>query len=191
MIKINKDSKSLSKPYDLGNGYVMSSISSQGKIISLNTAHKKHGVIKLVLLKRFPENKWYDPSFVRSYRNSFLSDKTAEKGYGLDFSRAGEKINLCSLAIHDETNSLSSQTSLDQTSITLSIFTVPESNLLIQKYSIKNQKTSCQEFEANLNGLWGIIRASYAQKLKMVLLHFLKPITFTKKSMTIHLCLMS
>ncbi|MED7787460.1 glycoside hydrolase family 125 protein [Francisella sp. 19X1-34] len=163
MGKINKNSESLTKPYDLGNGYIMSSISPQGKIISLNTTHNKHGIVKLAPLQRFPEGKWYDPSFVRSYRNSFLSNKTAEKGYGLDFNRSNERINLSDLVIYDQTNSLFSQTSLNQISISLSIFTVPKSNLLIQKYSIKNQDTACQLISVSLNGLWGIIRASYAQ----------------------------
>ena len=141
----------------------MSSISSCGRIVTINTTHNEHGIIKLAPLQRFPQDKWYDPSFVRSYRNSFLEQSTIDNAYGLDFSVAGERVNFDTLDIRYQTNTLVSQNNLQDMSVERLVFTLPKSNTLVQKYSLKNISNKNLTLETSLNGLWGIIRASYAQ----------------------------
>ncbi len=154
------------KPYDIGNTIVSASVSETGKIITLNTAHKKHGFIKLAPVKSFSNSNWYNPEEVRLYRNSFLSDVTASKGYGLDFSNHGKNFPSAENDVTNlrfESNILYSEFVSNKFIFKKHIFTPIDENCVIQLYELQNLTEAQIRLEFKVAGYFGIIRASYGQ----------------------------
>ena len=164
---MNKDNKNqfLFKPFDIGNGILSASISSNGKIISVNSAHKKHGYIKLTPVKPFSNNNWYNPEKVRVYRNSFLSKETEEKGYSLlfDFEKKNLPVNEHPICFIEKTNTVFIKKIYDEFVINKIIFIPPEKNFLIYLHEIKNISSKEISLPFTVIGNYGITRASYGQ----------------------------
>ncbi|OCA87874.1 hypothetical protein A8F94_08530 [Bacillus sp. FJAT-27225] len=72
--------RSNQKPIDIGNGAMSASVTPDGRICSINRPHQKHGYITLTSMEQFPNDKWYDPSFVRNYRKELA---VGTSGFGL------------------------------------------------------------------------------------------------------------
>jgi uncharacterized protein len=65
------------KPIDLGIERMSASINQDGLINSINTFHSTHGFITLTTMEQFPNDKWYESNYVRTYRKQMV-----EKGAG-------------------------------------------------------------------------------------------------------------
>jgi hypothetical protein len=62
------------KPLDVGCGTISASIGPDGKFYSINRFHPKHGFVSLISLEPFPNDKWYDSEFVRTYRKRIAGE---------------------------------------------------------------------------------------------------------------------
>lgn len=123
---VNNMTSSLPKPYDIGNTILAASVSQCGRIISVNRAHHSHGYIKLTPVEPFDNAHWYDPEIVREYRNSFLSDETQEKGYGISFSGLPTTSGFGELRFAGNENILFQEYCSDGVAITRSFFIPPQ-----------------------------------------------------------------
>jgi uncharacterized protein len=68
------------KPLDFGNGSLSASVKADGRICAINRPHRKHGFITLTSMEQFPNDKWYDPAFVRRYRKQLAESSI---GFGV------------------------------------------------------------------------------------------------------------
>ncbi|PTL39107.1 glycoside hydrolase family 125 protein [Alkalicoccus saliphilus] len=71
------------KPLDFGSGSLSASLGEDGKFKSVNYKNEDYGYITMSLLDQFPNDKWYDSSFVREYRKGIAGNA----GFGLHYTR--------------------------------------------------------------------------------------------------------
>jgi uncharacterized protein len=155
----------MKKPFDIGNSIVSASVAEDGKILTVNRGHKEHGFIKLAPIQSFANENWYEPEKVREYRNSFLSDETAEKGIGLIFDFEIDQKPTMELPLHykGETNILYKKLCFGKLELNNYLFVPPKENILISLYDVENYSTETLDAHFSLMGEFGIIRASYGQ----------------------------
>ncbi len=155
----------LDKPFDIGNGIVSSSISNNGRIISINAAHKTHGYIKLTPVEPFSNNNWYKPEKVRAYRNSFLTEEIERKGYTLLFEveKENRPVSKSQLNFIENTNTLFIKEIYDKFIFKKFVFIPPTKNFLIYLYEIENLSSEAISLPFVIYGSYGITRASYGQ----------------------------
>lgn len=89
------DSNRNYKPLDFGNGLTAGSVNDQGRLIALSTPHPQQGYVTLTCVPSFPEDRRYDPAFVRSYRAAFAAPTLA--GFGFTFRYTARHASRCSL----------------------------------------------------------------------------------------------
>ena len=150
------------KPFDLGNSVVAASISSGGRLVSLNAGHSKHGYIKFCALQSFSNDNWYNPEVVRKYRNSFLLPETADKSLGLTFEEKELK-EIEKLSFDKKSNILTSRKSSSKIEVITHVFIPPNGSSIIYLYEVKNISSEFCNVNFSVNGNCGIIRASYGQ----------------------------
>ncbi len=85
------------KPLDFGNGLVAGCINNRGRFTALNTYSSLYGYATLTGQQPFPEDKRFDPAWVRSYRAG-LADSAAPS-FGFTFKPGAEtgQTGRCSL----------------------------------------------------------------------------------------------
>jgi uncharacterized protein len=155
----------MKKPFDIGNSIVSASIAEDGKIITLNCGHNKHGFIKLAPIQSFSNENWYIPEKVREYRNSFLSKETAESGVGIVFDFEVDQKPTMELPLHykGDFNILYKKLCFGRLELNNYVFIPPGENILISLYDIENYTAETVDVHFSLLGEFGIIRASYGQ----------------------------
>ena len=154
------------KPYDIGNSFISASVSSNGKLISVNAPNREHGYLKLTSVPAFPDGNWYEVDFIRNYRNSFLSEEAAVNGYGIEFLPVEKGVSEKLSTIGDLSyKSGSTLYSKDVNGIGLEshILIPPNRNAVMQIYTLHNSTENIQTVKAVISSKYGIIRASYAQ----------------------------
>jgi hypothetical protein len=65
------------KPIDTGIGGMTASFNSNGLIHSINSFHPEQGYITVSSSEQFPNDKWYDSSYVPQYRRDLAEYKQA------------------------------------------------------------------------------------------------------------------
>lgn len=152
------------KPLDFGNGLVAGSVNDQGRLVALNTYHPEHGYVTLTNMRPFPNDRWYDPSFVRAYRAEQASPDLP--GFGLWLGDNKPYPSTCSI----ETGAMPSVQFEVEPDITAQIVTFapwPAAgtpyNGLIQFCRLNNQNPQTVPLACNWRGSVALTRASYAQ----------------------------
>lgn len=84
------------KPLDFGNGLVAGSVNDRGQLVALNTLNPKLGWATLTGAAPFPNDKWYDQAFVRSYRAGLASPGLPAFGYSFSFASNTTPTSDCS-----------------------------------------------------------------------------------------------
>ncbi len=152
------------KPLDFGNGLVAGSVNDQGRIIALNTYQPEHGYVTLTTMRPFPDDRWYDPAFVRQYRAEQAS--ATMPGFGFSF---GEQLSFPATCAIDLPAMPAVELEL-ATGVTANILTFaplqddkqPLSGA-IQLCTITNQRAEAYPLDYSWQGLLALTRASYAQ----------------------------
>jgi GH15 family glucan-1,4-alpha-glucosidase len=158
------DRKLSYKPLDFGNGLVAGSVNDQGRIVALNTYHPQHGYVTLTNMPPFPNDRWYDPAFVRAYRAAQASPDLP--GFGFRFGDNKPYLSTCSI----DTGAMPSVRLEIEPTLTAEIVTFapwPANgspyNGVIQLCSLKSQYPQNSALTCNWRGLVALTRASYAQ----------------------------
>lgn len=83
------------KPLDFGNGKITGSVNDLGRLVTLNSVHPEQGYVTLTCLPPFPEERRYDPAFVRQYRAVLAAPHLP--GFGYTFGAAAGYAPSCAL----------------------------------------------------------------------------------------------
>lgn len=153
------------KPLDFGNGLVSGSVNDRGEVIALNTAHPQHGYITLSALPPFPNDRWYDPVFVRDYRIQQALRSTS--GFGIHFDGIQELIqSRCSIQTgampHVQLQSRS-KLLVDVLAFAPYLENGQPAKGAIQLYTLTNACSEPFELKYEGGGLVALTRSSYAQ----------------------------
>ncbi|KAF2686285.1 hypothetical protein K458DRAFT_364017 [Lentithecium fluviatile CBS 122367] len=80
----NLQSQTLGKTVDIGKDGVSLSLDAFGCVLQASTFHPEHGIVVAVPFEQFDGTRFYDPSYVRSYRTRMLQMIRKNKpGFGL------------------------------------------------------------------------------------------------------------
>jgi meiotically up-regulated gene 157 (Mug157) protein len=136
----------LKKPYDVGNGIIAASLDHNGRLLSMSKAHKGH-FCGYSPNPGFPNDKWYDPSFVREYR---IQQAITKNGFGLVGDVKESTLDHGILTFDLDFNGLK---------IKQRVCAVKDLAVVLMEFSFDAESDK----ELVFNGKLGLLRSSYAQ----------------------------
>jgi hypothetical protein len=152
------------KPLDFGNGLVAGSVNDQGRLVALNTCHPEQGYVTLTNLPPFPDDRWYDPAFVREYRAKQASPDLP--GFGFHFGDQASYPAACSIDLPAmPTVQLELAPGIKAEIVTFAPFG-PDSRPIteaIQLCTLTNERDEPYRLNFSWQGELALTRASYAQ----------------------------
>jgi hypothetical protein len=87
-VKLELDPSRPYQPLEIGNGRVAASVAPDGRLLSISTYDREHGIVVLTSVPAFSDAARYDPTAVRAHRARLASPD--RPGFGLDLDlRAG------------------------------------------------------------------------------------------------------
>ncbi|KAK4045992.1 hypothetical protein OIV83_006457 [Microbotryomycetes sp. JL201] len=153
------------KTIDFGHDGVAASLSLAGRFLSVHGPHASHGMMVVVPYEQFPQDKFYEPKFVREYRARplVLLDKQTS-GFGLSLRDGSDaRILQCTSSeyVHHKTPRLEFK-SCDGAITATALYNVVDSSV-VQSVLIRNADSQQRAVDVTLDGLVSLNRASYAQ----------------------------
>lgn len=157
------DSTRSYKPLDFGNGLTTGSVNKYGRFVSLNTYHPQQGYVTVTCVPPFPDDRWYDPAYVRDYRAQIASPALA--GFGFAFPDSAYHRNHCTLeadALPRVRLVLDAGVEVDLLTFAPAVAGVPAAGAL-QICTVTNQREQPYLLTYAWGGTLALTRASYAQ----------------------------
>jgi hypothetical protein len=151
------------KPLDFGNGRVAGSVSDQGRLIALNTAHPRHGYVTLTCVPPFPDDRWYDPAYVRRYRAALAAPDLP--GIGFTFLGTAHYPSTCALvadALPRVHLTIAPNITVEIVTFAPSLDGAPAAGA-VQICTLTNQRDEPYELSYSWGGTLSLTRSSYAQ----------------------------
>lgn len=142
------------KPLDFGNGSLSASVKADGRIIAINRPHRKHGFITLTSMEQFPNDKWYDPAFVRRYRKEL-----AESSIGFGVVPQGFTIPNIYLMNNKHPYFHYHETGMEVSST----FFIKKEDYVVQQMELVNHQEKEIKIPIELGGQISLNRSSYGQ----------------------------
>ncbi|TFE23573.1 glycoside hydrolase family 125 protein [Cohnella luojiensis] len=152
------------KPIDVGCGRLSASIGLDGQVRSVNGYHPQQGFITLTSIEQFPNDKWYDSSYVRRYRRGLVDPLKGEStalGFGIRYQ---EKVVEQSV-FYLEGKAPVFRYQFEKAEVN-SLFVATEKNekgYLIQRVEVINKSDKEIVFPYTVSGLFSLNRCSYGQ----------------------------
>ncbi|MBV9230261.1 MAG: glycoside hydrolase family 125 protein [Chloroflexi bacterium] len=150
------------KPLDLGCGRLSASISANGEILSLNGYHPRVGFMTLAPIAQFPDDQFYNSTFVRQYRRRLI-EIFETRGHGFGMRPRG---NIQDQTLHLVENSMPLVRYHLDTLAVSSLFLavdVEHYGCLINQVEIHNAGEEEAIFAYEFGGTLSMNRASYGQ----------------------------
>jgi uncharacterized protein len=146
------------KPIDAGIGGLTASINTNGFIHSINSFHSEQGYITVSSANQFPNDKWFDSSYVRQYRREHAENK---QGFGVVPDIPFENVN----SYHIENTFPCFQYEWQGVSFESTFFPVEHDNscYFIHDLKITNHDASENRIPFKIGGIFSLNRCSYGQ----------------------------
>ncbi|KAJ4298269.1 hypothetical protein N0V90_006169 [Kalmusia sp. IMI 367209] len=148
------------KTVDIGQNGISLSLDAYGRILQASTFHPEHGIVVAVPFEQFDGTKFYDPTYVRSYRKRMLQlIEENRPGFGLDF-----ETNTTNVSINiRKANGVTFAFSIDRDLDVLLDVLVLQSGDILQTATVQNNRSTSATLKYENNLCVSLNRASYGQ----------------------------
>ncbi|SFL75812.1 hypothetical protein SAMN03159341_109171 [Paenibacillus sp. 1_12] len=151
------------KTLDIGCGSLTASVWEDGTVHTMNAYHPIQGYMTLSSLASFPNGKWFDSEFVRSYRRKIAGLDVSHHQRGIGFVHDVDVKDW--EGGYDQKGKLNLRYQLNGFQLTISFETIQdaERSYLLQSIELLNESDNEQVFPFRIEGNLNLNRCSYGQ----------------------------